>query len=363
MNVKVRKTVEEIESKITGAEPNFSGKTISKIALVTSLNWYSQNRDSKYAIKCIQDYVKKNKLKVSAEVINKQSITFGYLCRLKNTGAILSERDEATFHNYVQAMLRDKEEKLQEEKPVNTNVISIQDRINEKVSEIIGDIEGCFDDCILGGFSKSYSIYAILQGRAKSVHANKIVEFYKRKRQEFSNLLTTEDKDLKDGYSNFNKTQLKKLVTFCDTVITDCLKISDESKVTRKPKKRKKKTPDQIVSKLIFCDEDKTYNIKSVKPTEIVGASQLWVFNTKTRKLGVYHTLDSEGLSVKGTTILNYDETKSVMKTLRKPEVVLPEVLKGGKVYMRSVIDTIKSVEMPMNGRINKETILLRVIK
>jgi hypothetical protein len=48
---------------------------------------------------------------------------------------------------------------------------------------------------------------------------------------------------------------------------------------------------------------------------------------------------------------------------LRKPEVTLPEVLSGGKVFLRSVLSDIRAVESVLNGRINKDTILLRVMK
>jgi hypothetical protein len=363
MVIKVRKSVEEIETKITGSEPNFSEKTMSKLDMVYSLNWYSQNRDYKFAIKSIQDYLRKNKIKVDNEVVNNQISTFGYLCRLKNNGAIFSESDETGFNNYLIRMRETIPDTVIEDKTVVTNIISIQDRIKEKSSEMIGELEGYFDDYILEGFTKPVSPYGLMHGRIKGVHANKVMEFYKRKRQEYSLLIDTDEKDLKEAYSNFNKTQLKKLVTFCDSIITDCIKLNDESKVTRKPKKRKKKTPDQLVNKLIFCPESQPHNIKSINPAEIIGASQLWIFNIKNRKLGVYNTCDAEGLSVKGTTIANFDEVKSVMKTLRKPEMFLSEIVKGGKVYMRTVMSTINSVEMVMNGRINKDMIILRVIK
>ena len=100
-----------------------------------------------------------------------------------------------------------------------------------------------------------------------------------------------------------------------------------------------------------------------MKPTDIIGVMQLWVYNTKTRKLGVYHAEDAGGLTVKGSSILNFAESKSVQKKLRKPEVTLPDVLTGGKVFLRNVIDTIKAVESNLNGRINADTILLRIVK
>ena len=65
----------------------------------------------------------------------------------------------------------------------------------------------------------------------------------------------------------------------------------------------------------------------------------------------------------KGSSIINFAEAKSVSKKLRKPEVMLPEVLSGGKVFLRNVIESIRAVESQLNGRINADTILLRIIK
>jgi hypothetical protein len=87
------------------------------------------------------------------------------------------------------------------------------------------------------------------------------------------------------------------------------------------------------------------------------------VYNTKTRKLGCYVADDAGGLSVKGSSLLNFTESKSVSKKLRKPEATLPEVLKGGKVYLRNALDNIKAVATPLTGRINSDTILLRIVK
>jgi hypothetical protein len=103
--------------------------------------------------------------------------------------------------------------------------------------------------------------------------------------------------------------------------------------------------------------------VASINPADILGASQLWIFNTKTRKLGCYFSIDSSGLSVKGTTLLNFDETKSIQKTVRKPEVVLPSVVSVGKVALRKTLTDINAVDQAMSGRINADTILLRVIK
>mgnify|MGYP006288644397 CR=1 FL=1 len=89
----------------------------------------------------------------------------------------------------------------------------------------------------------------------------------------------------------------------------------------------------------------------------------MWVFNVKTRKLGVYHALDSQGFGVKGTSLTNFSEMKSVQKTLRKPEAILPDVVKGSKVFLRNVMDSVNSKATSLTGRLNSDTILVKIIK
>jgi hypothetical protein len=77
----------------------------------------------------------------------------------------------------------------------------------------------------------------------------------------------------------------------------------------------------------------------------------------------MYQASDAGGLSVKGSSIVNFSEEKSIQKKLRKPEVTLPEVLSGGKVYLRNALGNIRAVESALSGRLNDDTILLRVVK
>jgi hypothetical protein len=58
---------------------------------------------------------------------------------------------------------------------------------------------------------------------------------------------------------------------------------------------------------------------------------------------------------------LDFDETKSVQKTLRKPEQQLIEFMKSGKVQLRAFLTNIKATETKLNGRINADVLLLKV--
>ena len=132
------------------------------------------------------------------------------------------------------------------------------------------------------------------------------------------------------------------------------------NQLVRKPRKRKPPSFEKMVSKVNYKERDDSLRLVSVDPIKIIGASQLWVYNTKTRNLGVYNALDVSGLGMKGTTLQNYG-SDSIAKILRKPEDVLPDVVTGGKIKLRKVMDNINAKPKKLNGRLNKDTILLRI--
>jgi hypothetical protein len=104
--------------------------------------------------------------------------------------------------------------------------------------------------------------------------------------------------------------------------------------------------------------------IVSVPPAQLVKAQSVLVYNTKTRKVGLYVSKNSEGFGIKGTTLLNYTDISS-QKTLRKPAEQLKE-LKEQNTQKR--IETwynksVKTTETKLNGRFNEDTIILRVFK
>ena len=347
-----------------GHEPKFSVE-LSPIDVIKTLSWYSQNKDSKDAYKYASEYFKKkHKLDVS-NVIKQFSPTFGWICRIVTNGGLLNVKDQIWFDSEI-----DKVKKtlkgftvVVEDRPKGV-VINIQDRIRAKANDAIVELESQVDDMITSGFSANSQPYAVFHTlQIKDAQTKYIVEWAKGKRIEFDDVMNTDDKELKEAYSNFTKPQLKKMIAYFDQVILDCQKISGESTKSRKPRKRKAKSPDQLTAKMKFMPEFKELKLTSIKATDIIGAMSLWVYNTKTRKLGVYHAEDAGGLSVKGSSILNFVENKSVQKKLRKPEQMLPEVLNGGKVFLRNVMESIRAVDSKLTGRINADTILLKVTK
>jgi hypothetical protein len=352
----------DVNEKFVGQEPKFLGEVTEK-DLGIALSWYSINRKAKDSQKYASAYFKKvHKLDI-LPVIKTKPTQFGFVCRILTNGGVLSPERKEWFDGQVEELKKElvkAKAKVKTEQFIEVVKVNIQDRIREKAIECIGELEGQIDDIILK--SESPQPYAVMHTLGiKGVHTRAILEWSREKRAEFEEVLTTDDSQLKEGYSNFKKTDLKKIIAYCDQVILDCNKVAQS--VVRKARKRKAKSPEQLVAKMKHCLEFKDLSLTSVKSTDIIESMQLWVYNTKTRKLGVYHAEDAGGLSVKGSSIVNFSETKSIQKTLRKPEVMLPEVLTGGKVFLRNAIDSIKAVESKLTGRINADTILLRMMK
>lgn len=138
--------------------------------------------------------------------------------------------------------------------------------------------------------------------------------------------------------------------------------LGNKKSAERKPRKAKAKPAGQLVKALKFMKSDPTLGLNSIAPEGIIGAKALFVFNTKTRKFGMFIANDG-GLSVKGTTILNYDEGKSLCKTLRKPKEQIQSLTESTLRRTEVIFKDIKAVETGLKGRISEDVLILKVFK
>lgn len=243
---------------------------------------------------------------------------------------------------------------------------TIQERMRETAGKMVEEIEDAIE-----GFQadpenfdpKAFKILNLLKGKeVKAAHARVIKGFYSR---DLDELLESSsdgaDEQLKEGYSHLSKKQIRNLAMFYQEVISACDMLSQEAKVNRKPSARKSVSKDKLVAKLKYKKTDEPTKLVSINPTDIIGSKELWIYNTKTRKLGRYVASEFNDLGVKGTTITGFSEHQSICKTLRKPEETLKEFKAAGKVQLRKFLDGINTTDTKMNGRINEETVLLKV--
>lgn len=243
--------------------------------------------------------------------------------------------------------------------------ISIQDRVREATFGMTEEIEEALESFVVDPESfdpKAFKVLNLLRGKqAKAAHARIIRDFYKRQHDEYLELQEGKCDQLKEAYSHLSKAQVKKIVAFYHEILSACDMLMQEAKINRKPRAKKSKPAEKIVEKLKYAKANEPLKLVSINPADIIGSKELWIFNVKTRKLGKYVSSEFSELSVKGTSITGFDEIKSVQKTLRKPEEQLKEFKAAGKVALRKFLEDIKAVDIKLNGRINEDTVLLKV--
>ena len=243
---------------------------------------------------------------------------------------------------------------------------TIQERTRDAALAMTEEIENAYENFQNDPENfdpKAFKVLNLLKSQqAKAGHARIIRDFYAKDLAELEELASgNADDQLKEGYKHRSRKQVKNFIQFLTEVQNACNMLMQEAKVNKKPRKTKAVSKDKLVAKLKYKKTDEPLKLVSVNPADIIGAQELWVFNSKTRKLGKYVAEEFKELGVKGTTITGFSEMKSVQKTLRKPAEQLAAFKSAGKVALRKFLEDINAVDTKMNGRLNEETLLLKV--
>ena len=351
---KSRAVIKSMDEKHYGPEP------IVVTNFTDALNWYNYMGSDDDAREWFFDYLKKNYTKSDIAFIRKLpkwkiSKTLGSVARILSNGNVLPEKNMEYFKNGVQDLIHAGKQVIDQVEETTKPVVDIQARVRDKANIIITDLEEQID-LVMDG--KEFSMYNFCQAKELNPQILNIVADYYRPQWEE---ILSSDEQVKEA---FGKRQ-KFWANFWNNFFADIDRYLNNKKVVkvRKPREKKVKSAVDQVKNLKFKKDDPSLKIVSVHPAEIIGCQQLWVYNTKYRKLTQYLAVGPAGIQVKGTTLTGWDVESSTSKTLRKPEQSLTELLSAGKVGLRSFISNIKTAESKPNGRINEDCILLRVIK
>jgi hypothetical protein len=214
------------------------------------------------------------------------------------------------------------------------------------------------DDFVESDYKDKYDFYTILIDKGcKSVHARKLKEHYIDEYNALVELYNGEDEYLKEAWGNLKPKEVQRYTDFFGIIVDDLDRIIKNASAQRKPRKTKQKSASKLIKNLKYQSEYPDLKLVSINPEKIVGASELWVYNTKYNRLGVYYAENSvRGFSVKGCTIQQFDEKSSIQKTARKPEDVLSALTKRS---LKKKMKEMKTKDQPVTGRINAQTILL----
>ena len=365
------------DEKMTGAEPTWTGAEVEdeyneKLRrAMFYCNYHFSLKDMK---KDVLRYVEKLAIftkdemrKFGSAYDSKTGVsiaTASSLCRAGSRGAPLTDAHKKRIADTFKELIEKWVEIKQPETPADTPEVykpTIQDRLNEKTSEIIGEIEGHYDDFIVENKTKFKPYEFLVANNVVQSQLGKYEQLFVKRKEELELAQSKKDDQLKEAYSHYKSADFKRILKWIDDLLEAVEQYRNVKKATKKARVKKAPSKEKLVGKLKYMTEEKTLKLVSINPGDIVGASELWVYNAKTRKLGKYVSATYKQLSVKGTSIEGFDTDKSVCKTLRKPAEQLKEFGKAGKVQLRKFLDDIKATETKLNGRISTDVLLLKV--
>jgi hypothetical protein len=351
-----RSAIKSIDDKAYGSEP----VVISGFS--NALNWYNYMASDDQSRDWFFTYAKRSYTKNELALLRKLpkwriSKTLGNIARILLNGNELPKENMDYFDNGVKDLLKLASQIVEEDEEAVAvkAVVDIQARVRDKAQMIITNIEEELDLVMEG---KAFSMYTFCQANELNAQILNIVSDYYRPQYEE---IMSNDEQVQEAFGK----RLKFWINFWQSFFSDIERYVNNKKVTkvRKPREKKAKSAVDLVKNLKYQKEEPSLKIVSVHPTELVGCTQLWTYNTKYKKLSRYDSVGPAGIQVKGTTLIGYDVETSMSKGLRKPEASIQALLGAGKVSLRKLMDEIKTVESKPNGRINQDTILLRVIK
>ena len=330
-------------------------------------NYFFTQKDlKKYVVNWMKDNY--SKAEVSRFIrTNDRAIpmTVCSLIKAHTQGMPLREKELKYVKERIQDALNsdDLEPEVVEQKSAQTvPVKTIQDRLNEKTSEHLAHFEGLYDEVVAGGTVDPKAYDYLVANTVPQSQISKFESLFETRKNELTQAASKADEQLTEAYKHYKAADFKRHQGFIQMVLDALEQYRSVKKATKKARVKRAPNKEKVVSKLKYLKEEKTLKLVSINPVDIVGASVLWVYNAKTRKLYKYVADSLTGpLGVKGTTLTGFDTTLSVGKTLRKPDEKLKEFAKAGKVQLRKFLDEIKATETVGNGRINADTVLLRV--
>jgi hypothetical protein len=360
------------DTKYMGDEPFYPVQPDTenrKLALTYGFTWYNRFYGKKDAKELLCQFLEHHNRTGEAKHIRRVHeseflMTLCWLARMNLRGLELNEYENTTLENEIARLnkLVNKPEVI--EKEVVSNRPNVQEIMREKARDAAGELEGIFDEFITSGKTTQKTVDVVAKFNVMSQHIPLIVEIWKKKQAEFEEVAETEDKELKEAYGNLGKVQLRNTLKFIEQVLSDLNSYISIKKASKAPRKRKAVPIEKIVAKLKYLKEFKDpinkIELISVHPTKLHGASEAWVYDTAKRKLHHYVADDySKSFTVKGNTILGFDNTTSEIKTLRKPGEQLKEIM-GSKPAARKYFKDIKAVGTAPTGRFNEDMIILK---
>lgn len=370
------------EAHMIGTEPEWSIQQdeLGKTALMgRALGWYNATMGEKHRRKFLGEWIRGFKEPdVAAKIIRAldrvpdKAIggTFPTVARLQMKGYNLSlyhyDQLRAWFNDLIKNKTR---AALRDERSVEPKeLVSVQDRITNQVRPVLAEIDALTDAMLDGDSYSLNDVKTLLHNpEFKPPHYRVVCDHVEEYLREWNDAMLakksqSDDEDvnqLAEGYGLTTVRQLKTAITMLAAFNSE---IKGTIEATKTPRKRRARSPEKVVSKVKYLAEFEEFKLTSVQPKELLGASIVWIYDTKRRKLGQYISEFAGSIDVKGTTLLGVDAKLSTCKTLRRPEDQLAEFeATRGKAAIGKWYERIRAKAQVLRPRLNTNVVILRV--
>ena len=361
--------------KYTGTEPVWKTQPTAEdrtSRLGQAFYWYGYHYGKKEVKEFVIDWLVRNDRQREAKDFARVpdavlTNVYGWLARMNVMGLDLLESEQLQLDNNIRTLL-DAHRAIKEVVRSAEDAVArptIQDRLREKMIEAAGELEAMYDDMIVAGgrMSADFKPMAVIRGMNVAPQmVGEIAATWRQRLSELEEVLTGKDAQLAEGYSQFGKLQIRNMVKFAEQVVADCGSYVQIKKTERAPRKKKPVSAEKLTQRFRYLKEFAELKLTSEPVTKLVNCQEAWLYDTKKRKL-IYAVADTHvgTMTVKGTSLVGFDTTNSVQKTLRRPAEQIKALLTGGVAQHRKYFKDIRATEVRFNGRGNENLILLKV--
>ncbi len=239
---------------------------------------------------------------------------------------------------------------MYKERIVTVDVEKRKDSIKETRDTIIGDIENAIDQILVEGKTDFILSEYLSKNSIKPIYTNYIVEYYLPIYEDFKN---------NQKESSLSKSGKQTLLKFYESILNESGTWKQTKSANRKSRVKKSASTEKIVARVQYQKENTELGVAGLEPGAVLNKDVCLAFNSKTRKLMVFHKSDNT-LSLKGTTLCNVDDKKSFEKTLRKPKEQIAQLLGLTKAKQLKFIESINSKKQIPSTRLNNNVLILK---
>lgn len=279
----------------------------SEFELSQILNWYWRNDYSnKIQKKWVIEFTKNEELK---KVDEKLFIhPFSTVCRLLSRGLEYNDkRKDYVIKNVEKLLSNIVETEVIKENPKEVKIIDQTSKFEAEVDYAL--------DCFIKNREELKLQPVFISNNISKSSTEKIKNHIKTYIDEYETALngydSSDEEDKEYAISYGSKIEIKRIIRFLQKLENEASNWILAKTTIRKPRSKKQKTPEQICKNVKMKD--------SIIPiTKIVESTAALVFNKKYGKL--HFLVGDVSLNIKGSTVINIDENKSAVFTVKTKE-------------------------------------------